>query len=73
MKNPSFVSAKYCGRALSIPSMICLLLSTGCSSIDGTAENHSVTANLVTRHVEKVQEEPENQAVSPDPGYNWFY
>jgi hypothetical protein len=53
--------------------MICLLLSTGCSSIDGTAENHRVTANLVTRHVEQGQEEPENQAVSPDPAYDWFY
>ena len=73
MKNPSFVSAKYCGLVLSISSVICLLLSAGCSSIDGTAENHSVTANLVTRHVEKVQEEPENQAVSPDPSYDWFY
>ena len=73
MKNLSFVSSKYCGRALSISSVICLLLFTGCSSIDGTAENHSVTANLVTRHVEQGQEEPENQAVSPDPAYDWFY
>jgi len=73
MKNPSLVGAKYCGRALSISSVFCLLLFTGCSSIDGTAEDHRVRANLVTSHVEQGQEEPENQAVSPDPAYEWFY
>lgn len=73
MKNPSLVSAKYCGRALSIASMICLLLFTGCSSIDGTAENHRATANLVTSHVEPGQEEPEEQPFSPDPSSEWFY
>jgi hypothetical protein len=73
MKNPSSVSARCCGQALSIFSLSCLLLFTGCSSIDGTAENHGATANLVTRHVEQDQEEPEHQAVSPDPDYDWFY
>jgi hypothetical protein len=71
MKNPSLVNAKYCGRALSISSVICLLLFTGCSSIDGTAAK--VTANLVTSHVEPGQEEPANQPVSPEPSYEWFY
>jgi hypothetical protein len=46
--------------------MICLLLFTGCSSIDGTTENHRATANLVTSHVEPGQEEPEEQPFSPD-------
>jgi hypothetical protein len=73
MKNPSLVRAKYCGRALAISSVICLLLLTGCSSIDGTAENHRTTANLVTSHVEPGQEEPETQPVSPDPASEWFY
>ena len=73
MKNPSLVSATYCGRALSISSMICLLLFTGCSSVDGTADDHRVTTNLVTSHVEQGQEEPGKQPVSPEPSYEWFY
>jgi len=73
MKNLSLVSAKCCGRALSISSVICLLLFAGCSSIDGTTENHRVTANLVTSHVGPGQEEPEKQPVSPEPSYEWWY
>ena len=73
MKNSSLVSTRYWERALSVASVICVLLFTGCASVDGTAENHRVAANLVTRHVEQGQEEPENQAVEPDPGYEWFY
>jgi|HubBroStandDraft_3_1064219.scaffolds.fasta_scaffold830109_1 hypothetical protein len=73
MKNPSLVSAKYCEQALSISSVICLLLFTGCSSIDGTAENHRATANLVTSHFGPGTEEPEQQPVGPDPSYEWFY
>ena len=72
MKSPSFVSEKYGEQALSISSIICVLLFAGCSSIDGTAENHKVAANLVTGHVEPAQEEPENQAV-PELSYEWFY
>jgi hypothetical protein len=73
MKNSCLVSARYCERALSVASAICVLLFTGCASIDGTAENHKMPANLVTRHVEQDQEEPESQAVGPDPSYEWFY
>ena len=72
MKNPSLVSAPYCQRALSVLSVICVVLFSGCSSIDGTAGNHQATANLVTSHVEQAQEEPENQAV-PELSYEWFY
>jgi hypothetical protein len=71
MKNPSLVSAKYCGQIISISSVICLLLFTGCSSIDGTTTK--VTANLVTSHVGPGPEEPEKQAVSPEPSYEWWY
>ena len=73
MKNPNVVSAKYCERALSISSVICLLLFTGCASIDGTAENHRLTTNLVTKHVEPDQEQTDNRVVTPDPTYEWFY
>ena len=73
MKNSRSVSARYCEQALSVVSVICVLLFTGCAGIDGTAENHKVAENRVTRHVEERQEEPANQAVSPDPTYEWFY
>jgi hypothetical protein len=73
MKNPNSVSSRYCGRALSISSVIGILLFTGCSSIDGTAENHKATANLVTSHVEPGQDEPEEQPFTPDPSSEWFY
>jgi hypothetical protein len=73
MKNPISVSSEHCGQALSLLSLASLLLFTGCSSIDGTAQSHAVTANLVTRHVEPYEEEPEDRAVSPEPDYEWFY
>jgi hypothetical protein len=73
MKSPNLVSAKYCGQALSISSVICLLLFAGCSSIDGTAADPRVTANLVTSHVGPGPEEPEKQPVSPEPSYEWWY
>jgi hypothetical protein len=73
MKNPSLVSAKCWGRALSLSSLICLLLFTGCSSIDGTTENLKVRTNLVTSHVEHGQEKADNQPVNPEPDYEWFY
>jgi hypothetical protein len=71
MKNPSSVSAEYCSQALSILSLTSFQLFTGCSSIDGTAQSHTVTVNLVTRHVEPGQEEAKPSA--PDPDYEWFY
>jgi hypothetical protein len=73
MKNSRLVGASCCEHALSLGSVICVLLFTGCAGIDGTAENHKVAANLVTRHVEESHGEPANQAVSPDPTYEWFY
>ena len=73
MKNSSLVTAKYCRQALSIPPMICLLLLTGCSGIDGTTEKPRVTANLMTGHVGSGQEEPGKQPVNPEPSYEWFY
>jgi hypothetical protein len=73
MKKSMLGSTKYCGRTLSISSVICLLLFAGCSSIDGTAENHRVTASLVTSHVEPGQEGPEKQPVNPEPSYEWWY
>lgn len=73
MKNSNVFSARRCKRTLSVASVVCVLLFAGCASVDGTAENHKVTASLVAGHVEQGQEEPENQAVGRDPGYEWFY
>lgn len=73
MKNPILVNASYGGRALAISSLICLLLFTGCSSIDSTTGNHRATANLVTSQIEPGQEGPEKRTLSPEPSYEWFY
>jgi hypothetical protein len=75
IKDPTLISAKYCLRALSVSSAIWLLALTGCSSIDGTAENHGVATSLVTSDTERGQEQskPDTQPVGPDPGYSWFY
>jgi hypothetical protein len=73
MKNSSLVSTRYCEQALLVASVICLLLFTGCSSIDGTTENQRVRTNLLTSHVGQWHYEPQIQAASPDPSYEWFY
>lgn len=75
MKNPTLISAKHCLRALSLSSAIWLLAFAGCSSVGGTAEDHRVTTNLVTSDTGYGQEKPkpDNQPVSPDLDYDWFY
>ena len=75
MKNPTLISARYSLRALSVSSAIWLVAFTGCSSIDGTAGDHGVTANLLTSDTEHRQEtaKPDDQPVSSDPDYEWFY
>ena len=75
MKGPTLISASYCLRALSMSSAIWLLAFAGCSSVGGTAEDHRVTTNLVTGDTGHGQEKtkPDNQPISPDPDYEWFY
>ena len=75
MKNPTLISEKYRWRALSMSAAIWLPVLIGCSSVDGTAENHRVTRNLVTGHTEQVQEKPklDDPPDSPEPDYDWFY
>ena len=73
MKNLKVISAKYCARALTISSTICLLAFSGCSSIDGGAVAHGLATNLQMSPTEHDQGKPGNQPVDPDPGYNWFY
>ena len=73
MKNLKVISSKYCVRALTTSSTICLLALSGCSSIDGLAGTHGVATNLQMRPIEHDQGKPSNQPVDLDPGYNWFY
>jgi hypothetical protein len=47
----------------------CLLAFSGCSSIEGTIENHRGTINLL-KSIEQEHEKPENPPVHPGKPYN---
>lgn len=47
----------------------CLLAFSGCSSIEGTLENHPGTINLL-KSIEQEHEKPENPPVHPGRPYN---
>ena len=47
----------------------CLLAFSGCSSIEGTVENHRGTINLL-KSIEQEHEKPENPPVHPGRPYN---
>ena len=47
----------------------CLLAFSGCSSIEGTVENHRGTINLL-KSIEQEHEKPENPPVHPGQPYN---
>ena len=47
----------------------CLLAFSGCSSIEGTIENHRGTINLL-KSIEQEHEKPENPPVHPGRPYN---
>jgi hypothetical protein len=51
----------------------CLLAFTGCSNIQGTSGNQAATTHRVATYLEQSQEQPDNQPVDQDPGYEWFY
>jgi hypothetical protein len=48
MNNLRIFFVKYGGRALSISSVICVLMFTGCAGTDDAAESHTVASNAVT-------------------------
>jgi hypothetical protein len=73
MKNPRLISAKQCVSALTISSALCLLAFSGCSSIEGAADNRGVTTSLLMGHPEHGQEKPSNQPANPEPDYEWWY
>jgi hypothetical protein len=47
----------------------CLVAFTGCSGIEGTAENHRVSTNLL-RYIEEDRENPKNPRVRPGQPYD---
>ena len=47
-----------------------LLLFSGCASVEGTAEIHRVTTNLLTRIEQDQGEKVENPPVHPGQPYN---
>lgn len=47
----------------------CLVAFSGCSGIEGTAENHRVSTNLL-RYVEEDRENPKNPRVRPGQPYD---
>jgi len=49
-----------------------ILAVTGCSSIQGTADQQQTT-HRVTSYMEQRQENSPAADSDPDPGYEWFY
>jgi hypothetical protein len=73
MKNPRVISKKYYRRTVLMLPVACLLAFTGCSNIQGTSGNQAATTHRVATYLEQSQEQPDNQPVDQDPGYEWFY
>jgi len=75
MKNPIMIAKKNSLRVALLLPLAGLVAFSGCSSIDGTTANQSVTKNRVAAFMEQT---PEKTASTPadtdeDPGYEWFY
>jgi hypothetical protein len=49
-----------------------ILAVTGCSNIQGTADQQQTTHRMAT-YMEQSQENPQAADSDPDPGYEWFY
>ena len=75
MKNLIMTAKKNSLRAALILPLAGLVALAGCSSVDGTTANQTVTKNSVAAFMEQT---PEKTATTPadtdeDPGYEWFY
>jgi hypothetical protein len=70
MKNARVTSAKHYLQGLTMSSAMWLLAFSGCSSIEGAAQNHGVETNLQMSHTGNGGEKPSDQ---PEPDYEWFY
>jgi hypothetical protein len=59
-------------QAIMMSPVLGMLAVTGCSSIQGTADQQRTTRR-VTTYMEQRQENPPAADSDPDPGYEWFY
>jgi len=59
-------------QAIMILPVLGMLAVTGCSSIQGTADQQQTTRR-VTTYMEQRQANPPAADSDPDPGYEWFY
>jgi hypothetical protein len=68
----SLFSNKCYVQAIIILPALGILAVTGCSSIQGTADQLQTTHRGAT-YMEQRQENPPAADSDPDPGYEWFY
>jgi hypothetical protein len=68
----SLLSNKRSLQAIIILPALGILAVTGCSSIQGTADQQQAT-HRVTTYMEQGQKNPPAVDSDPDPGYEWFY
>lgn len=68
----SLLSNKWSLQAIIILPALGILAVTGCSSIQGTADQQQTT-HRVTTYMEQRQKNPPAVDSDPDPGYEWFY
>jgi hypothetical protein len=68
----SLLSNKRYVQAIIILPALGILAVTGCSSIQGAADQQQTT-HRVTTYMEQRQENPPAADSDPDPGYEWFY
>ena len=59
-------------QAIMILPVLGMPAVTGCSSIQGTAEQQQ-TKHRVATYMEQSQENQQAADSDPDPGYEWFY
>jgi hypothetical protein len=68
----SLLTNKRSLQAIIILPALGILTVTGCSSIQGTADQQQTT-HRVTTYMEQSQKNPPAVDSDPDPGYEWFY
>jgi hypothetical protein len=68
----SLFSNKSYVQAIMILPALGILAVTGCSSIQGTADQQQTTHRVAT-YMEQSQENAQAADSDPDPGYEWFY
>jgi len=75
MKNPIMIAKKNSLRVALLLPLAGLVAFAGCSSIDGTTANRTVTKNRVAAFIEQTPEKPASTTADTDedPGYEWFY